>query len=95
MPRLLHTSLVVFLVHALPVSAGAGSMAPGAGSVACRQLLAMNKVGQITVAMATKDALGGNAYVQSLDDEEVLRLALAACSKNPKGNVLSAVKVKG
>ena len=92
MPRLSLTSLVLLLVQALP--AIAGDMAPDAGKVDCRQLLEMSEAGQVAVAMAAKDALRANAYIQSLSDEDVLHLALAACSKSPDAKVLSVVTTK-
>ncbi len=67
-------------------------MAPDPATVGCRQLLAMNQDGQIAVAMAAKDAMRDNADLQSMSDEEVLRLALAACTKHPDAKVLDAVK---
>jgi hypothetical protein len=71
----------------------ADTMAPDPSKLSCKDLMAMDMAGMMSVGMAVKEAMKDDAMIAALSDDEVMKMAEEHCKGHDDSMVLDAVKM--
>lgn len=70
----------------------APAFAADPATMTCKDMMAMDATGMTTAGVAMKSAMKDDAKVAAMSDTDVTKMAGVACTANPAGTVMDAVK---